>query len=173
MTVAVFTVAAMVGLMLAEARLSARHERALAARGAVAPVEPGFPLMAASYPACFLAMGAEGALRLAGPTPVFVAGALMFAAGKALKYWAIAALGERWTFKVHVLPGVPLVRSGPYRYVAHPNYLGVIGELVGAAMMLDARISGPPAVLVFSIVLWRRIRFEERALDVGRELRQD
>ena len=72
-----------------------------------------------------------------------VAGVLLFVASKALKYWAIRTLGERWTFRVLVQPGRPLVTTGPYRYVAHPNYIAVVGELVGAAMMLGARVSGP------------------------------
>jgi methyltransferase len=163
-SVAAFTIAVVVGLMLAERRVSERHERALLDRGARAPAEPGYLLMAVLYPACFVAMGIEGALRHLSVTSVFVAGALMCVAAKALKYWAIATLGERWTFKVHVLPRAPLVRSGPYRYVAHPNYIGVMGELVGVAMMTDARVTGPVAVVSFAFVLWRRIAFEERVL---------
>ena len=45
-----------------------------------------------------------------------------------------------------VVPGDPLVASGPYRYLRHPNYVGVVGELVGAALMTRALITGPLAV---------------------------
>jgi len=65
---------------------------------------------------------------------------------------------------VLVLPGRPLVATGPYRYVDHPNYIAVVGELVGAAMMLGARVSGPIMLGVFGIALWARIRFESRIL---------
>ena len=58
----------------------------------------------------------------------------MFAA-KALKFWAIASLGTRWTYKVLVMPGLPLVPTGPYRWLRHPNYVGVVGELVAMALM--------------------------------------
>src|SRR5207302_315004 len=76
---------------------------------------------------------------------VLLAGATLFAAAKALKWWAIATLGPAWTFRVIVVPGAPLVASGPYRFVAHPNYIGVVGELVGATLMTGAFISGPIA----------------------------
>ena len=91
-------------------------------------------------------------------------GALLFVAAKALKYWAIWSLGERWSFKVYVQPGRPLVDTGPYRYVAHPNYIGVVGELAGTAMMVGARWSGPLALVAIGLLLRARIRFEERAL---------
>ena len=89
---------------------------------------------------------------------------LLFAASKALKYSAIRAPGYRWSFRVLVLPGRPLVTSGPYRYVAHPNYIAVVGELVGTAMMVGAPVAGPLMVAAFGLVLWARVRFEDRVL---------
>jgi methyltransferase len=93
-----------------------------------------------------------------------VAGVLLFVASKGLKYWAIRTLGERWTFRVLIQPGRPLVTTGPYRYVDHPNYIAVVGELVGAAMMLGASVSGPIMIVAFGIALWARMRFETRIL---------
>jgi methyltransferase len=117
-------------------------------------------------------MGVEGALRAKFEVPeaaglgpgAVLSGVLLFVASKALKYWAIGALGPRWTFRVLVLPGVPLVGTGPYRYVAHPNYVAVVGELLGTAMMMKAWISGPLALVVFGALLVIRIRFETRVL---------
>ena len=161
------------GLMLAEARLAKHNEAGLRARGAVEPVGDVYPVMALLYPACFIAMGLEGYWRArsgragAGvllPEALLLSGALLFAASKALKYWAIKALGDRWSFRVLVLPGVTLVTGGPYRYVAHPNYVAVVGELAGAAMMMSAWISGPVALAAFGATLWARIRVERRAL---------
>ena len=91
-------------------------------------------------------------------------GLLLFAASKGLKYWAIRTLGDRWSFRVLTLPGVPLVTTGPYRYVAHPNYIAVAGELTGAAMMFGARVTGPIAMALFGLALWARVRFETRVL---------
>ena len=67
-------------------------------------------------------------------------------------------------YKVLVLPGVPLVTGGPYQFVRHPNYVGVIGELIGMALITGARVTGPFGVVFFSWLLVRRIRAEERAL---------
>ena len=62
---------------------------------------------------------------------MLVSGLVVFVVAKALKLWAIRSLGERWTFRVFVLPGSRLVTDGPYRWVRHPNYIAVVGELVG------------------------------------------
>ena len=161
------------GLMLAEQRVSSRHERALLARGAVTPPGDVYRAMAVAYPAVFLAMVGEGLWRAAVAAPIepattgpswMASGVLLFAAAKGLKYWAIGALGDRWTFKVIVESGRPLVATGPYRYVGHPNYVAILGELAGAALMTGAVIAGPTGFVVFGLLLWRRVRFEERWL---------
>ena len=95
----------------------------------------------------------------------FVAGLAIFAAAKVLKWWAIAALGPLWTFRVIVVPGSTSVDTGPYRIMRHPNYVAVVGEIVGVAMMMRARVSGPIALLVFGTLLLRRITVENRARD--------
>lgn len=173
MTARLFMTAVIFGLMWAEARVSWAHERRLRDEGAVAPPGDVYLPMAVLYPLAFLAMGVEGAWRaaatgtsmLSGAGPAWaLSGAVLFVASKALKYWAIHALGYRWSFRVFIVPGLPLVRTGPYRYVAHPNYIGVVGELVGAAMMMGANVSGPIAIVAFGVVLWARLRFETRVL---------
>jgi methyltransferase len=117
-----------------------------------------------AYPAVFVAMAVEGVLSAPPPPALVVAGAAVFTASKLLKFWAIATLGERWTYRVLVLPGVPLVASGPYRFIRHPNYVGVVGELIGMALVTEARFAGPAGVLFFSWLLSRRIQAEDRAL---------
>ena len=92
---------------------------------------------------------------------------MLFAASKVLKYWAIRSLGDRWSFRVLVQPGRPLVRSGPYAFVSHPNYIAVVGELAATAMMVGAAVSGPIMLAVFGVVLWRRVQFESALLKRG------
>jgi len=150
--------------MIGEAVLSARHDRALRRLGAVEPPGDVYRVMQWAYPACFLLMLGEGALRSVEADALFRAGAGMFAAGKALKYWAIATLGPRWTFRVLVPPHSALVTGGPYRVMRHPNYLAVMGELAGFALMAHAVLTGPASVLIFAWLIARRIRVEERAL---------
>jgi methyltransferase len=155
---------AVFGSMLVEARRAAANERAQRARGGLEPPGDVYGLMQIAYPVSFLAMLAEGAWRGGAPAPLLAAGTLVFAAAKALKWWAILTLGPFWTFRVIVIPGTTRVVSGPYRFVPHPNYVAVVGEFVGIALMAGARVSGPAALLVFAALLVKRIAVEERAL---------
>jgi len=164
MTRAVIVALAAFPPMLVEARRSLRNERALLAVGAVEPPDDVYPVMRIAYPVCFAAMAAEAWLRDAPLGPSFAAGAVTFALAKGLKYWAIATLGPRWTFRVLVPPRQPLIVAGPYRMMRHPNYLGVAGELAGAALMADAMIAGAVSLALFGGLMLARIRVEERAL---------
>lgn len=150
--------------MLLEARRSAANERALRRRGAAEPDAEVYPIMQIAYPVAFLAMIVEGWWRGADAGAAFFTGIVVFVAAKALKYWAIATLGERWTFKVLVPPGSSRILSGPYRWLDHPNYVGVAGELAGMGLMAQALLAGPLALAGFGLLLLRRIRVEERAL---------
>lgn len=164
MSLVIVILAIVAVLMLAELWLSRSNERALRAQGASEPADGVYPTMAWAYPASFLAMGLEGAS--AGPPSdvVFAAGLAVFVAAKAIKYWAITSLGRRWTFRVLVLPGVPLVTRGPYAWLRHPNYVGVLGELIGVALLVYAPVTGLIATAGFALLLRHRIAIEDRAL---------
>ncbi len=153
--------------MVLEARLAARHDRALRAGGAAEPRGDVYGIMQVVYPACFAGMAVEAWRRGSQPTGVFAAGAGLFAGAKLLKYWAISTLGPRWTFRVLVPPRSTRVLSGPYRFMAHPNYLAVVAELAGMGMMAQAPIAGATSVAAFGALLIARIRIEERALRAG------
>lgn len=150
--------------MIAEAIVAARHDRGLRLAGAVEPRGDVYRIMQIAYPACFLAILAEGAWRGVPPDRWVLAGAALFATAKGLKYWAIAALGSRWTFRVLVPPGSVRIERGPYRWMAHPNYVAVAGELIGAAVAMHAVLTGPIAVAGFCILMVRRVVVEEKAL---------
>ena len=158
--------AAVLVMMLAELWLSMSNERVLRANGAVEANDPVFAVMRLAYPGVFVAMAVEGAIGGVQPGPmVFTGVAVMFAA-KALKFWAIASLGTRWTYKVLVIPALPLVTRGPYRWMRHPNYVAVVGELIAMALMTHARVTGPLGTVFFGWLLWRRITAEERAIEL-------
>ena len=151
--------------MIVEAGISSRHEQVLRRRGAIEPADDAYNVMRFAYPGCFFAMALEGMLRdPADSRPALTLGLTIWGIAKALKWWAMTSLGSRWSFRVLVLPDDPLVSSGPYRYLRHPNYLAVCGELIGVAIVLRAMIAGAAAVVGFgSLMLWR-LRIEERAL---------
>ena len=80
------------------------------------------------------------------------------------RIWVLRTLGSRWTTRIIVLPGEPLVTAGPFRFVRHPNYLVVIGEIA----VLPLAFGLWQVALLFSLlnaaVLAIRIRAEEKAL---------
>jgi methyltransferase len=172
MTIAVLLALAAFLPMIAEALLSARNERALRARGAWEPPDDVYRTMQAVYPASFLGMLAEGAYGGVKLDGLLGAGVAIFVAAKALKYWAITSLGDRWSFRVLVLPGAPLVTGGPYRLLRHPNYVGVAGELIGMALMAHAPVTGLTSVIGFGLLILLRVRVEERALGLRAGVRQ-
>ncbi len=164
MTVALIVLVLAFLPMAFEASLSARHERALRAAGAIEPADDVYRWMQIVYPAAFLTMAVEAMARRADLNPVFLLGIGVFILGKSIKYWAIATLGSRWTFRVLVPPSSSLITHGPYRYLRHPNYVGVIGELAGLALAARATVSGTISVLLFVLLIALRVRVEERAL---------
>jgi methyltransferase len=168
-TVNALLVLVVVGAFLgAEAIWSRRNEERLRARGALEPPGDVYPAMQIAYPAAFIAMAFEGAVAGVASGPLWIAGLGLFAASKALKYWAIATLGDRWSFRVLVIPGEPLVASGPYRLLRHPNYVAVMGELASVAVMMAAPLSGSMALAGFGGLMLARVRVEERALGIRR-----
>jgi methyltransferase len=150
--------------LLAETFRSARNERRLTRRGAVAATGDVYPVMAVAYPGLFALMALEGWWWGRPISASFFVGLAVWTASKALKYAAIRALGERWTFRVLVLPGAALVTTGPYAILRHPNYVAVAGELVGIALLAWAPVIGIAGGTLFGMLLRARIAVEEPAL---------
>ena len=151
--------------MLVEARVAAMNERTQRRLGGVEAAGDDYAIMRVAYPAVFLAMILEGAFFPGHALPV--TGVAVFAASKIFKGWAVATLGDAWTFRVIVRRGARLVTTGPYRWMRHPNYVAVAGELVGVALMSGARVAGPACTVFFIFLMLRRISVEERALDAS------
>ena len=88
----------------------------------------------------------------------------LFAVLQALRVWVLATLGRFWTTRIITLPGAPLVRRGPYRFVKHPNYLVVAGEIAVLPLAFGAWQIAVIFSLANAAVLAWRIRCEERAI---------
>jgi methyltransferase len=160
---AITTLAALL-IMGGEAVLSAVNEQQLRKRGAIEPDGDVIGAMRWAYPGAFVLMGIEGALTGPAPANVLMGGLAVFGLAKALKVWAISSLGSRWSYRVLVLPGEPLVTSGPYQFISHPNYLAVVGEIVSVAAIVWAPVTGVLAAIGFGWLMIARIRIEDRAL---------
>jgi methyltransferase len=164
LTVAVITLLAVMLLLIGEAVLSSFNERVLRARGAIEVDDPVLGTMQWAYPGSFIAMAVEGALTGPSTPDLLPIGLALFGVSKALKIWSMTALGVHWTFRILVLPDVPPVTHGPYALVRHPNYLAIIGELIGVGLIVWAPVTGLLALVGYGALLRRKIAVEDRAL---------
>jgi methyltransferase len=144
---------------LGELALSRYNTRELLARGAIEVGAGHYPLIVSVHAAWLIALWIWGR----GESVNLVALAL-FIVLQGLRVWIIATLGGRWTTRIIVLPGQPLVASGPYRYLSHPNYAVVAAEIATLPLALHV----PMLALIFTglnaAVLAIRLRAETRAL---------
>jgi methyltransferase len=152
---------------LVEMVVSSRHARRLLARGGLEVGRSHWRPMVLFH-AAFLAACLAEALRWPDPPPaaawLALAGALF---AQALRWWAVATLGERWSARVVVLPGAPPVTGGPYRFLKHPNYLAVVLEMACVPLAYGSWRTALLASLGNAWLLAVRIRAEERALGEG------
>ncbi|MCB2175775.1 MAG: isoprenylcysteine carboxyl methyltransferase family protein [Actinomycetales bacterium] len=151
---------------LVELVVSARNARWSLARGGRESGRGHFPAMVALHTGLLVACVAEAALadrpflpRLGWPALAVVL------ASQGLRWWCIAVLGPRWNTRVIVVPGLPLVRRGPYRVLAHPNYVAVVAEGVALPLVHTAWVTALTFTALNAVLLLRfRIPAEERAL---------
>jgi methyltransferase len=144
---------------IAELFLARRNTAALLAKGAV-EVAPGhYPAIVVMHALWLANLWIFGTSRVINPAWLAV-----FLSLQVLRAWVLMTLGPRWTTRIIILPGAPLVTSGPYRILSHPNYLVVVGEIAVLPLCLGL----PWLALIFSaanaILLWIRIRAETIAL---------
>lgn len=162
MTVAVIILALVTLQRLGELVLARSNTRRLLARGAVESGAEHYRFIVALHAAWLI-----GLWLLAWDRPVNLPLLLLFVLLQAGRVWVIATLGRRWTTRILTLPGEPLVRKGPFRFVSHPNYIVVAGELA----VLPLAFGLPLYALVFTalnaVMMWVRIRCEQRALDAA------
>lgn len=150
---------------IVELRWSARNEAVIRSAGGREHAPWQLQAMKVLHTSWFLAMLLEVYVLQRPFLPALSLGALILvAAGQSLRYAAILSLRWRWTVNVMTLPGRPPVREGIYRYLRHPNYLGVILEILAVPLLHTAYITS----IVFSVanllLLRTRIQTEDRAL---------
>jgi methyltransferase len=144
---------------LAELAIARRHTRALLARGAHEVGARHYPLVVGLH-----ALWLAGLWWLAWDRPARPAWLAVFLVLQGLRLWVLATLGERWTTRIIVLPGAPLITRGPYRFVPHPNYLIVVGEIAALPLAFGLVWYAAAFSALNAAVLAVRIRAENRAL---------
>jgi methyltransferase len=144
---------------LGELAYARRNDRRLRAAGGIEYGRRHYPVLIAVHAAWLAAIA--GLIPAAAAPAWPWLGAYLVLQG--LRVWTVASLGPYWTTRVIVVPGAPDVRRGPYRWLKHPNYLVVAGEIAVLPLVFGAW----PIALVFTLanaaVLARRIRVEEQA----------
>ncbi len=150
---------------IAELRLARRNEawaRSQAAREFGAGHYPLFFVLHGGWGIGWITEAAIRGPELAASWWGWVVG---FVIAEGLRYWAIATLGQRWNTRILVIDGLPAIRTGPYRFLAHPNYLAVAIELICIPMVFGAWITAAVAsVLNAALLLGIRIPAEQRAV---------
>ena len=149
---------------IAELVISARHARRVRSRGAREFGAGHFPFIVTVHVLFFVCLAAEVVFLGARPGSAWPLWLALWLGAQALRYSAISALGERWNVRVLVLPGEPLVRSGPYKFLRHPNYVAVVTELIAASLLFGAWRTAIVITTLNAIALRIRIRAEENAL---------
>jgi protein-S-isoprenylcysteine O-methyltransferase Ste14 len=99
--------------------------------------------------------------------PLFAAGLALMLAGIVVRQWAVAMLGRSFTVVVRVREGQEVIDTGPYRWVRHPSYTGMLMTFTGYGLALGNWISILLAVLAPLAGIVVRIHFEEQALLEG------
>jgi methyltransferase len=156
---AVLLLAFVTAQRLGELVLARRNTRRLLARGAYEVGAGHYPLIVALH-AAWLA----GLWWLGWDERVDSLWLAAYALLQVFRGWILASLGERWTTRIIVLPGEPLVRRGPYRFIPHPNYLLVAAEIAVLPLVLGLGWWALLFSVLNALVLWVRIRAEGRAL---------
>lgn len=139
--------------------LSMRNTRRLLGVGAREHSPEHYPLIVAVH-----ALWLAALWWLAPSRPIDGFWLAIFVLIEFARLWVLITLGPRWTTRIIVLPDAPLVRRGPYRFVNHPNYLVVIGEIAVLPLVFGLWRVALAATLLNAAVLTIRIRAENRAL---------
>ena len=151
---------------LGELVLANRNTKRLKAHGAVEIGARHYPLIVLLHTAWLLAV----LWLLPAPLEISWPWLAIFVLLQAARIWVIASLGPYWTTRIISVPGKALVRRGPYRFVRHPNYLVVAGEILA----LPLAFHEIPVAIFFSLanaaILFWRTREEETGLVTRREL---
>jgi methyltransferase len=159
-------VGAVVVARLVELRVARRHLRWAREHGGVESGAGHYPVMVALHTALLLGCGIE-VLLLDRPFLPWLGWPMLalLVAAHGLRWWCIRTLGPQWNTRVVVVPGMPLVTGGPYRWLRHPNYVAVVLEGVALPLVHTAWLTAALfTVLNLVLLLGVRIPAEERAL---------
>jgi methyltransferase len=147
-----------------ELAIAKRHERELKKIGAVEADKNGYRFIVGMHTAFFISLFLEKMTLDRALNQWWIILTAIFCAAQALRYWAITSLGVYWNTKILVVPNHPLIRNGPYKFLRHPNYIGVMIELAMVPLIFSCYITSIAFTIINALVIRRRIRIEMQAL---------
>ena len=159
-------------LRLVEIWISRRNQRYLAAKGVAKVPEPHFRWMVVFHAGVLVSAGLEVAVlhRPFFPLLALVMG-LLFVLANGLRFWVIRTMSWHWNVEIMSSTRLGVVSGGPFRWIRHPNYLGVFTELAALPLIHTAWLTALGGAVLHIFILRRRIRLEESALLADPEYR--
>ncbi len=169
------TTAAFLGLLacvaierLVELQVSRRHQRSLVGLGARKLADPQYRWMVLLHAGVLIGAALEVTLLHRPFIPLLACAALLaFSLATVLRWWVIRTLGAHWNTEVVDSASLGVVSDGPFRWIRHPNYLGVFVEVIALPLIHTAWITAAVATAGNACVLRNRLRIEERVLEAA------
>ncbi|MET0429687.1 MAG: isoprenylcysteine carboxylmethyltransferase family protein [Microvirga sp.] len=149
----------------AELAWARQNTRALLRRGAEESAPDHYPWMVGFHGAWLAGLWLLAWDRQ--PDPAWLAA---FGVAQALRFWVLVTLGRRWTTRIIVLRQAPLIRTGAYRWISHPNYVAVAAEIAIVPLAFGLWGYAAAASFLNALLLALRIRAETAALARARPL---
>lgn len=145
---------------LAEVVLAGRNTTRLLSEGGVEYGRAHYPVMVLLH-VCWIVACGVAAYRAEA---IYAVPLLFFVLMQFARIWVIASLGPYWTTRIITVPGAPLVKKGPYRFMRHPNYAVVTAEIALLPLAFEAYWVAVIFSALNAIMLWVRIRVENETL---------
>jgi len=152
---------------LVELRLAKNNEQNVREKGAVEYDAKGYKYIVLLHTGFFISLLVEKIFLNREFNIFSIIFFIVFILTQLLRYWAISSLGKYWNTKILVVPDLNLITKGPYKYLRHPNYIAVIIEIAVIPLIFSCYITSVVFTLLNLIVLRRRIRIEEQALNIN------
>lgn len=151
---------------IGELFISQKNEKILKSLGSVEYDRRGYKVIVAMHVCFILSLIAEKIFAQRSLNPYWTFLAAAFVCAQILRYWSIFSLGVRWNTKLITIPGSPLVKRGPYKFLNHPNYIAVIIEIGSVPLLFSCYITFTFFSILNLIFLLRRIKIEENILNL-------
>jgi len=151
---------------ISELILAKNNEKYLKSNGAIEYDNRGYKYIVLMHNLFFISVIAEFVFLERQLNEYWKVLLIIFICTQLIRYCAIFTLGKRWNTKILVLPNTEPIRSGVYKYLKHPNYIAVIIEIAVIPLLFSCYYTAVVFSILNLIVLQRRIRIEEEALNI-------